>query len=41
MARYEESSFYCLNCGERGLDCLRKTGKKKVRGIEKMDKLGK
>lgn len=35
MARYEESSFYCLNCGERGLDCLRKRGKKKGTGHRK------
>lgn len=29
MAKYIESQFYCINCGERGLDCLRKIGKKK------------
>ena len=26
MARYEEHSFYCLNCGNKGIPIMRKMG---------------
>lgn len=35
MANYIESRFFCLNCGERGIDCLRKPSKKKKAGHRK------
>lgn len=33
--KYVDSQFYCLNCGSRGLDCLRKEGKIKKTGHRK------
>lgn len=35
MAKYVECGFYCLNCGKRGIDCLRKKGKQKSAGHRK------
>lgn len=29
MARLIDSQFYCINCGKRGMDCLRRTGRQK------------